>query len=157
MRAACAIALFLACAWLGARKRAKLDARLQALCGFLSDIRRLRDIMELSPIPIAEAASRLKSGIWELFVGGMQSAGAPLAWEKALDESPEFADDRDVIEGFGEALRLVEMRAQLNALTLMMRELEERKLALAAELEKKGKMYSSLGVLLGLSLALLVI
>ena len=157
MRAAFALALFLACAWFGARKRARLDARLAAIAAFGADIRRLRDIMELSPMPVAEAAGRLKSEIWERFSREVGNANARMAWEKALDESPEYAEDRELVEGFADALRAGEMRAQLNALELLMREVEEKRLSLSAELEKKGRVYSSLGVLLGLSLALLVI
>jgi len=157
LRAVLALAVFLACAWFGARRRARLNARLCAISSFGADIRRLRDIMELSPMPIAEAAGRLKSEIWELFLREVEEANARDAWEKALDDSPEYAEDRELVAGFGDALRAGEMRAQLNAFELLMREIEQRRLSLSAEFEKKGKVYSSLGVLLGLSLALLVI
>ena len=157
MRAIFALALFLAAAWAGSRKRAGLEARIRSLSVFLADIRKLRDIMELTPIPIAQAAQRLNCEIWERFVGKMQSGGTRAAWMQALDECPAYLGDRDVLEGLADVLRANEMRAQLNALTLLLRELEERRGVLTAELEKKGKVYSSLGVLLGLSLALLVI
>jgi len=157
MRAIFALALFLAAAWAGSRKRAGLEARIRSLSVFLADIRKLRDVMELTPIPIAQAVQRLNCEIWERFVGNMQSEGARAAWTHALDESPAYLGDRDVLEGLADVLRANEMRAQLSALTLLLRELEERRGVLTAELEKKGKVYSSLGVLLGLSLALLVI
>jgi stage III sporulation protein AB len=157
MRPVLALALFLAAAWAGSRKRAGLEARIRVLSVFLSDIRKLRDIMELTPVPIAQAAQRLNCELWACFVGNMQSCGARAAWMKALDECGAYEGDRDVLEGFADVLRANEMRAQQNALTLLLRELEERRGMLTAELEKKGKVYSSLGVLLGLSLALLVI
>ncbi len=157
MRAFFALSVFLACAWLGGRKRARLTARLSALNAFAADVRRLHDIMELTPVTIAEAASRLKCEVWGRFVASMGSHSAGEAWRRALDETDAFAEDRAVFEGFSDVLRANEMRAQLNALSLLIRELDERKAGLAAELERKGRMYSSLGVLLGLSLALLVI
>ena len=108
-------------------------------------------------MPVAEAAGRLKSEIWERFSRELGDANARAAWEKEMDESPEYAQDRELVAGFADALGAGEMRAQLNALELLMREIEEKRLSLSAQLEKKGKVYSSLGVLLGLSLALLVI
>lgn len=157
MRAILALALFLVSVWAGSRKRARLEERIRAISGFLSDIRKLRDIMELTPVPIAQALQRLNCEIWECFVHEMQNDSARAAWQKTLDSYSDFEGDKDVFEGFIDVLRANEMRAQQNALTLLIKELEERRGMLTAELEKKGKMYSSLGVLLGLSMALLVI
>lgn len=157
MKAILALALFLLCAWAGSRKRARLQARLETLGGLAADMRKLRDILELTPMPIAEAAGRLGSDVWKRFIEEMQAGGAADAWKRALEEAQEYEEDRDVLEGFSEILRATQMRAQQGALALFLRELDERRGAVSSELEKKGKVYSSLGVLLGLSLALLVI
>ncbi len=159
VRPAVAIVLFLLCAWAGNRKRAGLEARLHAIGAMAVDIRKLHDIMELTPMPIAEATLRLHCALWKEFAKEVQTrqCSARQAFEKALEGAPEYGGDRDALEGFFDVLRASEMRAQLNALSLLARDLDERRAHLAAELEKKGKIYSSLGVLMGLSLALLVI
>lgn len=131
--------------------------RNEAIGAFLADVRRLADIMGLTPMPIAQAAQRLRCGIWECFVTNIQSAGAKDAWMQAVDSCEEYSEDRNLIESFADVLCASEMRAQQNTLMLLIGELEARRGTIALELEKKGKIYSSLGVLLGLSLALLVI
>ncbi len=157
MRAVLALAVLLLCAWAGNRRRAKLEARTEAVAAIAADMRRLRDVMELTPMPIAEAAQRLHCGVWRAFIENLQNRGARQAWEEALAGAPELDADRDALGGFVEALRASEMQTQLNALSLIIRELEKRRGALTGELEKKGRLYTSLGVLFGLALALLVL
>ena len=83
MRAVLALAVLLLCAWAGNRRRAKLEARTEAVAAIAADMRRLRDVMELTPMPIAEAAQRLHCGVWRAFIENLQNRGARQAWEEA--------------------------------------------------------------------------
>lgn len=159
LRAVAAIALILVCAGAGRRKRQALEAELEAVRELARETRALSDMLELRPESLERMLSRLESPVWarltELVGGG---ARARDVWEEALlaDERLDKAARKAFMQ-VGGALSLGEREAQRAMLELTLREADSLAEAKARECERKGKMYSSLGVLTGLSLALLVI
>ena len=164
-----AAVLFCACVFLGNGKARVLRVRRQTLTTMEDDIRRLAERMELRPAPIAvlimQFAPRTEA-FWEIF-GEKLGGEAPITglWKEAMEEAEKMhngfetlsPEETAVLVDFGLGLDGIGLAAQSANAQNACKRLNQRIAALEAELSKKGKLFESLGVLAGLSLALLVI
>lgn len=155
MRLLLALAAFGAAAGIGAAKKAKLARRVQALERFTADVRSFRDAAELSPQPIKTLAPTLSCAVWQRLCDDLGERTLAEAWEEACRTETELAADIDLVRSFSAVLTANGLGAQVNATELIIRRLDARRDEAAGEYAKKGKMYASMGVLIGLSLALM--
>ncbi len=155
MRLLLALAAFGIAAGAGAAKRARLARRVEALERFTADVRSFRDAAELSPRPITALAPTLSCTIWQRFCGDLDKKTLEEAWNDACKSETELAQDIELVRSFSAVLTTKELCAQVNAAELIIRRLDLRREEAAGEYAKKGKMYTSMGVLIGLSLALI--
>lgn len=169
MRTLLAMALLMLCIGVGAAKQGRMRRRAAVLGALERDILALRDAMELSPGRLADHIRALNAPelaeFWGRFAERLALREPVESLWRALVEKEKEAgvftslrgEDSAVLLRVGEALSLPGREAQLARLNLHARELGQQKAAAEAELSKKGKMVSSLGALIGLALALMVI
>ncbi|MDD6047280.1 MAG: hypothetical protein PUC97_07600 [bacterium] len=169
MRALLAAALLCVCVLIGNSKAGALRKRKRTLSAMEEDIRRLAEQMELQPLPLGTLLARFQphtEALWEIFRAKL-SGEAPVAelWQEALAEAAQARngfellseEETAILVDFGMGLGGGGIAAQNANAALACKRLSGRITALETELAKKGKLFESLGMLLGLALALLVI
>lgn len=156
------------CIYAGHVKSKTLSLRTVILEGLLEDIRTFKDVMELSPLPFSKIVEDLSrkgnSKIWEAF-GGKISPEKLIseAWCECVQESRmniiSQLDENDIkaLLDLGSVLSLGDRQGQCESCGIILRRLEKNLESAKKERDKKGRMYSSMGVLCGLAFALLII
>ena len=168
MRIIAALLALAASAGIGAAASAGLNARkklMQALC---SDARAICDRMELTSGRLCDMLSKLPNestrALWQGFADslGRHEPAAEL-WKKCVNEqrsdSLRRLKDEDIasLKALGEAFAAAGRQAQLNRMKLAINELEARHMEAGEDAKRKGKLYSSLGVLTGFAAAIMIV
>ena len=168
MRIIAALLALAASAGIGAAASAGLNARkklMQALC---SDARAICDRMELTSGRLCDMLSKLPNestgALWQRFANSLDKHEPTTElWKKCVNEqrsdSLRRLKDEDIasLKALGEAFAAAGRQAQLNRMKLAINELEARHMEAGEDAKRKGKLYSSLGVLMGFAAAIMIV
>lgn len=174
LRVAVALLLLGLCVLNGRARARKLQMRSKALGDMLAFTRQLEVLIRANGRPIPDAlhtCSRRLQGAWTgklaETLSGLYGAKAasPGLWRKAFEALPgdieEAAalsrDDVQLLSLFGDQLASSDMRAIAENYSLLYRSLEESLRASDRDRATKGKLYNTVGILVGLAAAIVVI
>lgn len=160
-----AAACFFACSGFGWWKNHLLAVRLDMLQAFQRDMPRLLGRMEYQGLPLGALAEAMAEGcalppaFWLSFRDGLTAENVETAWGIALAEGPFGLqqEDKALLAGLGAALAAPDGAARKQTASGLLRELEQHISAVRLEKKEKGELYGTLGLLLGLAGAILVL
>ncbi len=170
MRAGLAAAALIICVSMGYMARLRIKDRADKLNAICADIRTLGNSMELSQCKLNEMLLALAggpmAGLWSAYAATLarepQSAGE--AWAHTVRSEADGGslsglDKQDIaaLMTLGEAFSSISRAAQADNARLTLRQTEARAEDAEKQAAGKGRLYSSLGVLAGFALALMMI
>lgn len=152
--------------FVGYAKGYRVQARAQALSGFLEELPRLLLQMEYKTLPLAQLvralgrAEGILGAFWTAFGAALPERGIEGAWNQALEEAAPYGlleGDVAILQGMGPMLAYPEAEGRKRSAQGLLAELSEQREALRREQEKRGNLYGTLGLLMGLALAILIL
>lgn len=152
--------------FMGYAKSYRVQARAQALSCFLEELPRLLLQMEYKTLPLAQllyglgAAQGPLAPFWGAFGALLPEQGIEKAWNQALEEKGPYGlleEDLAILRGAGPILAYPEAEGRKKSAQGLLGELAEQREALRREQEKRGNLYGTLGLLMGLALAILIL
>jgi len=170
LRGICILSLFIGCALAGDRASGRLKKRKLLLEAFLRDIRRISMLIKYTVQPLPVICDRLSDS--ELFVFWQQfkeqirlGSSSEIAWNHAMQTSYDALsslmllkqEERSVMADFSKELGRTDTEAQLNNINMCLQLLEEIQISVQQEYQKKGRLFRSMGVLVGIAVTILVI
>lgn len=169
MRLVLSFAAFIVCASAGYIADTRMKDRANKLNTLCADVRTLCDSMELSQFRLNEMLSALNKSteakLWNGFALRLEvnSVSAREAWKEAVESENKGGcltgldvQDTDALLSLGEAFSAISRRAQTEYALLTLKRLEQRSKDAEVIRESKGKLYSSLGVLIGFAAAIMI-
>lgn len=166
MRLFAALAFLALSAFWGYAKAYALSARAAALTAFVEEVPRLLLRMDYEARPLSLLAAKMAerggvlSPFWKDFGAGLDMLGAEAAWQNALSKSPPYGlarEDAALLQGVGSALAAPDGASRQQAVSGLLQEAARQRDILRADMERKGNLYGTLGLLLGLGAAILII
>lgn len=166
MRPFIALGLLALFTFLGYAKSYSFSARVAALSAFVEEMSQLLLRMDYEALPLNRLAAAmgerkaLLSPLWAAFGENLAQMSAEAAWREALTQCPPYGlvpEDRSLLMGFGEALSAPDGTSRKQAATYILREAERRRDDVRQEQARKGDLYGTLGLLLGLAAAIFII
>ena len=145
--------------FVGYAKGYRVQARAQALSGFLEELPRLLLQMEYKTLPLAQLvralgrAEGILGAFWTAFGAALPERGIEGAWNQALEEAAPYG----LLQGMGPMLAYPEAEGRKRSAQGLLAELSKQREALRREQEKRGNLYGTLGLLMGLALAILIL
>lgn len=169
MRLVLSFAAFIVCISAGYIADTRMKDRANKLNTLCTDVRTFCDSMELSQFRLNEMLSALNKSamakLWNGFALRLEanSISAREAWNEAVECENKNgclmgldAQDAEALLSLGEAFSAISRRAQTEYALLTLKRLEQRAKNAENIRESKGKLYSSLGVLMGFAAAILI-
>ena len=166
MRPFLALGLLALFTFLGYAKAYAFSARAAALSAFTEEVPQLLLRMDYEALPMSRLAAALGargallSPLWAAFGENLAQMSAEAAWREALDTRSHYGltpEDRSLLLGLGEALSAPDVESRRQAAAYILREAERRRDDLRQEQAHKGDLYGTLGLLLGLAVAIFII
>lgn len=166
MRLLLALSLAALSTFLGYAKAYSLSSREAALSAFVEEVPQLLLRMAYESLPLhrlaralAERGSSL-APFWAAFGEGLREQSAEAAWWQALCQSPPYGlrlEDQALLRGLGGALAAPDGAGRRQAADHILGEAARQRDILREEAARKGNLYGTLGLLLGLAVAILII
>lgn len=163
------ICVFSFCTLTGLMYSSRLRLRYECLQSLISSLRQLRARMEYSALPLFELVKRIgdarSAALWDPFSFWLEKGDSvKQAWEKALEEASQnekmFAMLKEkelaALSDFISSLGKHDLSTQQKGIGVIELQLQECLDEAKSELSKKGKLYSSIGMLSGLCGAILI-
>lgn len=166
MRLFFALGLLALSTFLGYAKTYALSARAAALSAFAEETPQLLLRMDYESLPLNRLAAAmggrgtLLASFWACFGEGLAERSAEAAWRMALTQSPPYGlteEDQVLLRGLGGALASPDGANRKQAAGHILQEAARQRDILRDEQARKGNLYGTLGLLLGLAAAILVI
>ena len=152
--------------FIGYAKSYRVQARAQALSVFLEELPRLLLQMEYKTLPLSRLvqtlgrADGLLGPFWAAFGALLPEWGVEGAWIQALAEKAPYGlseGDLAILRNAGSILSYPEAEGRKKSAQGLLAELTEQREALRREQEKRGNLYGTLGLLMGLAMAILIL
>ena len=152
--------------FIGYAKSYRVQARAQALSVFLEELPRLLLQMEYKTLPLSRLvqtlgrADGLLGPFWAAFGALLPEWGVEGAWIQALAEKAPYGlseGDLAILRNAGPILSYPEAEGRKKSAQGLLAELTEQREALRREQEKRGNLYGTLGLLMGLAMAILIL
>ncbi|OQB25205.1 MAG: stage III sporulation protein SpoAB [Firmicutes bacterium ADurb.Bin182] len=163
------ICVFSCCTLTGLMVATKLRLRYDCLLGLLNSLRQLRAKMEYSALPLFEIVKRIgdarTSVLWDSFSLQLEKGDAVAeAWKRAVHDASSKEEmfgtlkekESDALSDFISSLGKHDLATQRKAINVIELQLQECLDEAKSELSKKGKLYSSIGMLCGICGAILI-
>lgn len=169
VKALAMICVFSSCTLAGLMYSSRLKLRCECLQGLLNSMRQLRARMGYSALPLFELVKRIgdpgSAALWDPFSLWLERGyGVRDAWENALDEASEKEKmyaalkkkELDALSDFMSTLGKHDLATSQKGIGVIELQLQECLEEAKSEHSKKGKLYSSIGMLCGLCAAILI-
>lgn len=152
--------------FLGYAKAYSLSARAAALSAFVEEVPQLLLRMDYEALPLSRLAvdmgnrGGLLAPFWAGFSQALEERDADQAWRASLAQNPPYGltpTDRALFQGLGSSLSLADGAGRKQAVECTLQEAARQRDLLREDMARRGNLYSTLGLLLGLGLAILII
>ena len=160
------VLIIIVCAYIGINKAKTFSLRVNKLRNLKSSFNIFKTKLEFTYEPIKEIFDSIshliydeKNNIFKSYISNLENDNYEDAWTLAVAEnSYGFSkEDIDIVTSFGKLLGKTDLKGQMNEIELA-DEFLDKQIIEAEEIRKKNdKLYKSLGVIIGITIAIIFV
>lgn len=159
------ILIIIVCSYIGMYKASSFNKRLVALRNFKSGLVMFKTKIEFTYEPLSVIFKEISKviyldskNVFKTFCEKIEKTNdATLAWQDSVDLTDFLDGDKEIIKLFGNLLGKTDKNGQISEVEVILEFIEKQIEEAIVEKNKNEKMYKTLGVVCGITIALILV